>query len=318
MTPLLQRLQSGSVVVGDGAWGTMLFARGLRAGEPPESFNLTRPDVLEEIGRLYVEAGAELLTTNTFGGSPLRLRPYGLEDQIDPINTGAVECARRAAAGRAWVSASIGPSGRLLKPYGDTSAEEIAGGFARQIRVLAAAGADLLCIETMTDLEEAVLALTAARRVAPGLPVMATMTFDPTPRGYFTVMGQSVPQAVERLTAAGAVVLGSNCGHGVETMVGIAREFRSHTALPLAIQANAGLPVSRAGELVYPETPDFVAANVPALLDAGVRLIGGCCGTTPAHIRAIRDRVDAATSAQSPKTTPKAGCDRTAEEDPCR
>lgn len=291
MRDLRSRLADGDVLVGDGAWGTLLLARGLRPGESPESLNLTRPEVLEDIASQYLEAGADIITTNTFGGSPARLRQYGLEAQTEAVNRAAVEAVRRAAQGRAYASASVGPSGHMLKPLGDADPEAIGAGFERQIRALAEAGADLICIETMTDLAEAVLAVRAARTVAPDLPVMATMTFEPTRRGFFTIMGVSVEQAVRGLTDAGADILGSNCGNGSDAMVEIARAFRSLTASPIAIQPNAGLPEPRDGNLVYPETPEFMAERARALLAAGVAIVGGCCGTSPAHIRALREVV---------------------------
>jgi len=292
MPDLRERLAAGDLVVGDGAWGTMLIARGLRPGTAPESWNLERPEVLQEIAALYAEAGADFVTTNTFGGSPVRLRAYGLDDRADAINRAAVEVVRAAVGARALVAGSVGPCGEILKPYGDGDPDEISEGFARQAAALAAAGADLVIVETMTDLTEARLAVEAARRVAPALPVVATMTFDRTRRGFFTVMGVSVAQAVAGLTDAGADVVGSNCGNGIEAMLEIAREMRVHADGPLAIQANAGLPESKAGALMYPESPEFMASWVPALVDAGVRIVGGCCGTTPDHVRAIRAEVD--------------------------
>jgi 5-methyltetrahydrofolate--homocysteine methyltransferase len=165
--------------------------------------------------------------------------------------------------------------------------------FARQIGALVAAGADLLCIETMIDLREAEHAIEAARIVSADIPVIATMTFDPTPRGFFTVMSVTIERACSDLVEAGADIVGSNCGNGVDRMVEIAREFARHTSVPVIIQSNAGLPEHHAGELVYPESPDFMEARVGELMDLGVSIIGGCCGTTPAHIRAIRSAIDA-------------------------
>lgn len=288
MTGLLERLGRGDRLVGDGALGTMLMARGLTPGTPPEWFVLHRPDVLREIARAYADAGADLVTTDTFGASRLNLAAYGLAERAREINRTAVELVREAVAGRALVSASVGPTGRILAPVGETPSEEVRAAFEEQVSAQAAAGADLVCVETMTDLGEATLAVEAAKKVAPGLPVIATMTFDATPRGFFTIMGVTVAQAARGLAAAGADVVGSNCGNGIERMVEIARAFRGATALPLAIQANAGLPETREGRLVHPETPEFMAARVPALVEAGVSIVGGCCGTTPAHVRAIR------------------------------
>ncbi|MBM3696380.1 MAG: hypothetical protein FJW79_10690 [Actinobacteria bacterium] len=291
--PFRERLSRGEVLVGDGAWGTMLMARGLAPGTPPESFVLERPEAIREVAHLYLEAGADLITTNTFGGTALNLSGYGLADRADEINRRAVALVREAAGGSAYVSASVGPSGRLLAPVGDTDPEEVRAAFERQIRILVEAGADLICVETMTDLQEARLAVAAARTVSAEIPVLATMTFDPTPRGFHTIMGVSVEQAARTLQAAGADVLGSNCGRGSDTMVEVARAFRGVTSQPLLIQANAGLPEVRRGALVYPETPEFMAARVGPLLEAGVSIVGGCCGTTPEHTKAIRAAVAA-------------------------
>ena len=291
MDDIRQRLARGDVILGDGAWGTLLMARGLEPGEPPERFTLDRPQVIEEIAALYLDAGAEILTTNTFGASPLKLASFGLDDRTDEINVLAVSALRRAVGDRAYVSASMGPTGRLLRPFGDTEPAQVAAAYERQAAALAGAGVDLFCVETMSDLDEAVLAVTAIRNVAPHVPIMATMTFETTRRGFFTVMGVSVRAAAEGLHAAGADIIGSNCGVGIDTMVEIARDFRQHTRLPIAIQANAGIPVSSRGATVYPETPDDVVTRVPDLLAAGVQIIGGCCGTTPAHIRAVRARL---------------------------
>jgi 5-methyltetrahydrofolate--homocysteine methyltransferase len=293
MEALLTRLKRGDVLVGDGAWGTELMQRGLPAGQPPEWFALRRPEVIEEVARLYVEAGADLVTTDTFGGTSFRLKLHGLDGERARINRQATEAVRRAVSGRALVSASVGPSGQLLEPYGDTSPDAVEEAFAEQIAALAAGGADVLCVETMGDLTEATRAVRAARTAAPGVPVMATMTFEPTPRGYFTVMGVSVEKAVAGLEAAGADVVGSNCGTGIADMVEIARLMLRATRLPILVQPNAGLPESRLGQVVYKETPETLAARVPELLEAGVAIVGGCCGTTPDHTRAVRRVVDA-------------------------
>ncbi len=288
MDDIRERLARGDVILGDGAWGTLLMARGLPPGEPPESFNLNRPEVIEEIAALYLEAGADIVTTNTFGGSPLKLESFGLADRTEDINALAVAAVRRSVGDRAYVSASMGPTGRLLLPFGDTDPARMAAAFERQAAALAGAGVDLFCVETMTDLNEAILAVKAIRAVAPRVPIMATMTFEKTRRGFFSVMGVSIPAAASQLQAAGADIVGSNCGFGIDTMIDIAREFKQHAVVPIAIQANAGLPIMSGGVTVYPETPDDVAARGPDLLAAGVQIVGGCCGTTPAHIRALR------------------------------
>jgi 5-methyltetrahydrofolate--homocysteine methyltransferase len=293
MEGLLSRLRRGDVLVGDGAWGTQLMLRGLPPGQPPEWFALHQPETIEEVARLYVEAGADLVTTDTFGGTSFRLKLHGLDGERERVNRQAVEAVKRAVGDRSLVSASVGPSGQLLEPYGELSPDAVEEAFAEQIAVLASAGADVLCIETMGDLTEASRAVKAAKAKAPALPVMATMTFERTPRGYFTVMGVSVERAVAGLEAAGADVVGSNCGTGIEDMIEVARAMTRATRLPLLIQPNAGLPESREGQVVYNQTPETMAARVPELLDLGVAIVGGCCGTTPDHIRAIRRAVDA-------------------------
>ncbi len=294
MDPLLARLGRGEIVVGDGAIGTELMGRGLQAGQCPESMNLEHPEILAEIGERYIDAGAEILTTNTLGGSPLKLRHHSLENRTEEINQRAVETLREVAGDRAYISASIGPCGAILKPYGDTEEEEVYDSFERQASALVAAGTDLICVETMIDLREAILAVRAVKAVSPETPVMATMTFDATPRGYYTIMGTNVEQAALGLEEAGADVVGSNCGFGIQEMIEIAREFTQQSRVPILVQSNAGLPEHRGGEVVYPESPRFMADHVNELIELSVGVIGGCCGTTPDHIRAIRAQVDGA------------------------
>lgn len=292
MAGMLERIERGEILVGDGAMGTMLLARGLEPGACPEQFGLANPEILEEIARQYALAGADLVETNTFGGTSLKLEHYGLQDQVEAINRNAVAAAKRGAQDRALVAASIGPTGKLLKPYGDTEPDQVQVAFMQQIAVLVDAGVDCLCIETMTDLSEALLAVKAVRTVSTEIPLMVTMTFDPTPRGFFTIMGTTIPQAATALVEAGADVIGSNCGNGIEQMLAIARDFRAATDAHIIIQSNAGLPRLVDGELVYDESPEFMAGKVGDLVSAGVSIIGGCCGTTPEHVAACRRAVD--------------------------
>jgi len=292
MPSLTDRLRAGNTLVGDGAWGTQLMERGLEPGDSPEAVNLSDPGILASIAQLYVDAGADLITTNTFGASPINLERFGLADRTENLNRAGVDALKPVVGDRALISGSVGPTGAMVKPYGDTEPEAMADAFRRQIGALVGAGADVICVETMIDLTEARLAVAAARSLSADIPVIATMTFDATPRGFYTVMGTSIEQACTELVAAGADVVGSNCGNGIEKMVEIAREFVVHATVPIIIQSNAGLPEHRDGELVYPETPEVMAARVGELIDLGVRIIGGCCGTTPEHIRAIREAVE--------------------------
>jgi 5-methyltetrahydrofolate--homocysteine methyltransferase len=290
----LERIRAGERLCGDGGLGTMLMARGLAVGDSPEALNISRPELIAEIAAAYVGAGADLITTNSFGGSPLRLAAYGLDRDTERINRSAVEIVKPVAEGRAHVSASIGPTGSILTPYGDTEPERVSEAFSRQAAVLIGAGADLICIETMIDLREAVAAVRSVRELSTAIPVIATMTFDPTPRGYFTAMGVTVEQAAAGLEDAGADLVGSNCGNGIDRMVEIAAEFCRCSSLPVVIQSNAGMPDHRGDRLVYPEGPDYMADRARRLLELGVAVIGGCCGTGPDHIRALRSVIDRA------------------------
>ena len=295
MEPILARIKKGEILIADGAMGSLLMARAkdLIKGKCPEVINLSRPGILEEVAELYLEAGADIIQTNTFGGSPLKLSDYSLAEKAEEINRAAVEAVKKVVGGKAYVSASCGPSGKMLKPFGDTDPETMAGSFAGQLQVLIESGADIICVETMTDIQEAVLAVKEAKKISPSIPVMATMTFDLTPRGYFTMMGVSIEKAVKELEAAGADIIGSNCGNGIEKMIEIAKEYKAHSSLPLIIQSNAGLPQLKDDNVIYPETPAFMAEKSKELVAAGVSIIGGCCGTTPDHIRAIREAVKA-------------------------
>lgn len=287
MESFLKRVRRGERLVGDGAVGTMLIAAGLPLGQAPERWTLERPDLLRDIARQYLDAGADLLTTNTFGASPLRLRAHGLENETDTLNVRAAEIAREAAAGRAYVAGSVGPTGLLLAPLGDVDPRVAGEGFQRQIAALAAGGVDLICIETMSDLEEASLAVRAARHAAPHLPVIVTLTFNPGPRGAVTIMGVTVQAACAALQAEGAHLVGANCGTGATAMRPVAEEFARFSTLPLVFQPNAGLPERHAGQLVYPQSCAAFAAEAAPLARVAA-IVGGCCGTTPAHIAALR------------------------------
>lgn len=292
MENIVTRIGKGEILVSDGAMGTMLLEKGLKPGQCPESLNISRTGMLEDIARVYLEAGADIIQTNTFGASPLKLSLYSLDDKTQIINKKAVQAVKNAVGGKAYVSASCGPTGKLLKPFGDTEPEKIFNGYMIQIKALVEAGADIICVETMTDLTEATLAVKAAKTVSSSVPVMATMTFDHTPRGFYTIMGVSIEKAAKGLEETGADIIGSNCGNGIENMTAIAEEFGKCSKLPLIIQSNAGLPQMKDGKMTYGETPEFMAGKVPAMIAAGVSIIGGCCGTTPEHITAFRKAVD--------------------------
>lgn len=292
MEKLMEKLGRREILVSDGAIGSMLLSRGLPKVPCPESYNMSHSGILTEIAKEYLEAGAEIIQTNTFGASPLKLKDYSLENKADTINKIAVEAVRNAVSDKAYISGSCGPSGKMLKPYGDIEPEEMYESFHRQISSLISAGIDVICIETMTDINEAISAIKAAKDISSTIPVMATMTFDPTPRGFFTIMGIDIPTAVKILSDAGADVIGSNCGNGIENMVKIAEDFKAETEIPVIIQSNAGLPELKDGKIFYSETPEFMSEKAVDLAELDISIIGGCCGTTPAHIRAIRNKID--------------------------
>ena len=291
---LLARCKGGEILVADGAMGTMLFERGLRPGMSPESVLLSQPETVLEISREFLAAGADILHTNTFGGSPLKLADYGLEDKTEEINLTAAEILREAAADKAIVAGSCGPSGRFMEPYGEVPEAEMRQNFRRQVKALVEGGIDVLTVETMMDVREAVVVIQTAKEIAADMVIMACMTFEETPRGFYTVMGNSIEEAANLLEQAGADIVGSNCGDGIEKMVKIAQVLGSITSLPVIIQSNAGRPEAGRSGLIYPESPDFFAEYVSELLESDVSIIGGCCGTTPQHIRAIRAVVDKA------------------------
>jgi 5-methyltetrahydrofolate--homocysteine methyltransferase len=274
------------VLVLDGAMGTMLQERGLRTGQSPEELNLTMPDVVAGVHREYLAAGADIIVTNTFGGSREKLAHYGLADRVTEINAAGVAIARQTAGSGAYVAASIGPTGRFVEPVGDLTFDAMAAIFREQARALIDAGADLLTLETFLDIKEIRAAVIAIREVAPRIPVIAMLTFDDNGR---SVLGTSPEAAAITLEAVGADVVGSNCGLGIDGIYGIMAAMRRVTRLPLIAQANAGLPILKDGVTVFPGTPAEMTAYHDRLLALGVRIIGGCCGTTPAHIAAMKD-----------------------------
>ena len=284
MNPGIERLLTQAPIVTDGAWGTELQARGLGTGEFPDLWNLTHPELVGEVARAYVEAGSRIILTNTFGANRIRLGQEAAADKIEEINRRGVELSLEAAGGVSRVFASIGPSGKMLLS-GDISREELQSAFDEQARALAKAGAHGLVIETMSNLEEARLAVAAARET--GLPVVACMVFDSGKAKDRTMMGQTPAQVAAALSEAGADVIGANCGQGIAGFVSICRRLHAATDRPIWIKANAGLPTMVAGKPQYQVTPEEFATFVPELLAAGASFIGGCCGTSPEFIRAV-------------------------------
>jgi 5-methyltetrahydrofolate--homocysteine methyltransferase len=288
--PILKKLLS-EILVCDGAMGTELQRRGLPSGSCPEEYNVTHPEVVEEILQDYLEAGADILTTNSFGGNRVRLKEYGFEHRAREFSMRSVEIAKQVGQGECYIAGSLGPTGQILEPLGPASQSDAAEAFQEQADALAEGGADFILIETMMSIDEAELAVKAAKRIS-GLIVAATMSFEVGPKGSRTMWGVSIPTAVSRLTLAGADIIGSNCGRGFDYMVRIVQEMRPLTAKPLVAQPNAGLPELVDGKWVYSETPATIKPKAEGLLRSGANILGGCCGTTPDHIRTIREVVD--------------------------
>jgi 5-methyltetrahydrofolate--homocysteine methyltransferase len=291
MSSFLARLKAattGRPLIWDGAVGTELMKRGL-SGKVPELWNLERPDALTAIHLDYLNAGAEVVQTNTFGATTIKLGLAGIPEHFEAVNRGAVAAAREAVkrAGRGFVAGDLGPCGQMLAPSGPVSMDEAIAVYTAQVRVLADAGVDLISIETMFDLNEAEAAVRGARAAAPGLPIVASMTFKKTKRGFFTMMGNSPADCAGRLLDAGAVMVGANCGMGMVEMTAVIAEYRKATDQPLIAQANAGNPEVVGRQTVYKESADGFATLGPGLRAAGATAIGACCGSSPEFIKRL-------------------------------
>ncbi len=284
---IISALENQQTLLSDGAWGTLLQEKGLEPGVSPESWNIDFPEKVKEIAAAYIAAGSDMVETNSFGGSSFKLAHYGLENKAWELNKRAAEISRQAAGPDKIVLGSVGPTGVILM-MGEVSEEELYKAFKEQVMALAEGGADAICIETMTALDEAVLAIKATKENT-DLEVICTMTFDKTIQGDFrTMMGVSPEQMVEELIAAGADIIGTNCGNGMENMIPIVEAIRrTNSNIPILVHANAGLPHLHDGKNVFDETPEITASFIPKLIDAGANIIGGCCGTTPKHIQEI-------------------------------
>ncbi|MDR0249513.1 MAG: homocysteine S-methyltransferase family protein [Oscillospiraceae bacterium] len=281
-------LASGKLLVGDGAWGTLMLSLGLPLGECPELWNLTRFADVRDIALGYARAGADVLGTNSFGACLPALARHGLESHATEICLAAARASREAAGPAKWVAASMGPSGLLLAAE-ETTEDELCSAFAAQALALEAGGADAVSIETMSDVGEAAAAVRAVKDHT-GLEVICSFTFDKTPKGeYRTLTGATPAQAVTAALAAGADIVGANCCKGSEQVIEVIELMsRAAPGAFLAASPNAGLPEYADGKYIYPHTPQSMARYVPSLIRAGARLVGGCCGTTPSHVTAIK------------------------------
>ena len=291
MAKTILELAAERVVVFDGAMGTMLLASGLPTGGTPELWNLEQPGIVEDIHRQYFDAGADVVHTNTFGGTALKLADKGHGDKAEQVNLAAVQIARKACPEGRFVAGDIGPTGRMLPPVGTASVEELEETFFQQAKALLQGGADLISIETMFSLEESLAAVRSAKK-AGHCPVVAAVTYNKTPNGFFTMMGESVAQSAEAFEQAGADVFASNCTLGSSDMLELVEDMKTATTLPVLIQPNAGKPVADDdGPTRYEQTAQEFALDIKRIVEAGADMVGGCCGTNAEFIREMVKRI---------------------------
>jgi methionine synthase I (cobalamin-dependent) len=288
---ILARVRSGEVLLADGATGTLAIERGWADPACPEAMNLSHPERCEQIAREYREAGAQVLQTNTFGASPLALEGTGFADRVVEINRAAVLAARRSAAGAAFVAGSCGPSRLRAAPNLKPGDEELRASYRVHLAALLEAGADAIAIETMIDLEEAILAVETARSLSSSVPIFAMMVFVIESGEPRTLSRDTADACARRLSEAGADLLGANCGAGVRALAPAVQALRAAGAGPLVFRPSAGLPEVRAGRRLYPDRPEPFAERTAPLAQEGVSILGGCCGTTPEHIRSLAQKL---------------------------
>ena len=290
MRKISELVNTGKLLTSDGAWGTYLFKKGLASGSCPEEWNLTHYNDVFDIAKSYILAGSDIISTNSFGSNIFKLSQCDLQDKLSEICRTAAEISRKAAGPDKIVMASLGPTGKFLI-MGDVTSEDLYSSFKQQAIAFEKGGADAVCIETFYALDEAEQAITAVKENT-SLEVICTFTFDKSGKEFKTLMGVSPQQMVESLIQFGADIIGANCGSGFLDMIEIVKKIREVSAkIPVIIQANAGLPVFEKEELVYSETPEKIKEIIPKLIDAGTNIIGGCCGTTPEHIKVISEIV---------------------------
>jgi 5-methyltetrahydrofolate--homocysteine methyltransferase len=283
--PLLEKAKEKTIIF-DGAMGTLIMAAGIESVKSPILLNVEKPDLVVEFHKQYYAAGADVVLTNTFSGNPLKLEAEGIDAQMEVLNRQAAKLAKQACPAGKYVAGDIGPSGKTLPPIGDSSPEEMQEAFYLQAKVLIESGVDLILIETMYSLEEAVAAVHAARK-ASDILLIASMTYNNTEMGYYTIMGETVDQCAAALAEAGADIIGANCTLGSSDMIELTKELRAATDRPILIQPNAGKPVRDEDVTYYQQTPAEFALDLKEIKEAGADMVGGCCGTNPEFIQTM-------------------------------
>ncbi len=292
MHRIFELLDSGKTLIGDGAMGTLLQEKGLTDGGAPELWNVEKPEIIEEIFDKYAEAGANFLTTNTFGGSAPRLQMHSLEDRLFELNKAASEIAKKVSSKYpdVFVMGDVGPTGELMEPMGTLTVAGAKEIFTEQIKALLAGGADGILIETMSDLSEVQAAVQAVQEIDPEIPIIVMLSFDTNLR---TMMGVKPAQAITEISKMGVKIIGANCGRGTDEIRVIAKEMSENKieGVYLITQSNAGLPKLVGADFVYDGTPEEMANYAVDMKNLGINIIGACCGSTPEHIAAIRNAV---------------------------
>lgn len=284
--------EKNRILLLDGATGSQLIERGLSAGECPELWNVTHPGAVRDIALSYFNAGSDAVLTNTFGGSFLKLKNYGLEERVHELNYAGARNALEVRPAGKFVIASVGPSGAMLEPFGEVSEEEMTESFLQQVKALAEAGVDAFLLETFTDTRELVCAANAIKQCCQ-LPFIASMTFTKSPAGYHTIMGTSIEEATSVILDSGAFAIGSNCGNGIHNMIEVGSELRKSAPFArIMVKPNAGEPVLKDGCTCYAEDASAFQDHFAGLLSFNPSFLGGCCGTNPGHIEVLRKLID--------------------------
>ena len=285
---ILDLIQERTVLL-DGGMGTELIRYGFPQGACPEAWNEEKPDIVKKIHKSYFDAGSDAVLTNSFGGSKIKLSGHGLEDRCYELNREAAKIANEVKPEGKYVAGSMGPTGKFLEPQGEFSEAEFEDAYREQAKGLTEGGADFLLIETQYDLREALCALRGARK-ASKLPVFVTITFNKGPRGFFTLMGNSVTQCIEELEKENVPAIGTNCTLNSAEMVEVIKIFRENTSLPLIAQANAGKPsLSLDGKVTYSQGLEDYVRYIPPMIENGANIVGGCCGTNPDYIKVMAE-----------------------------